>query len=328
MARDMVKRADVTFDHYHEVLAGPLHGVSRFQQVISLLKILVGVVQSLVLVLRRRPHVLFLTGGWVGFPVALACWLARRPIVIYVPDIEPGLALRLLGRYFARVIAATLAGTAQFFPGKRVVETGYPLRRDLIQATREAGQHEFGLDPARPTLLVWGGSRGARGINTLVGQIVPDLLADGLQVIHISGTLDWPQVEARHGALAPAQQVSYKIYPFRSDIGLAFAAADLVISRAGASTLAEYPQHSLPAILVPYPYAWRYQKVNADYLVGHGAAVRLDEERLHDELLPTIRALFAEPGRLAAMRTAAGALRQAEGAAAIARLVAEMALAQ
>lgn len=318
--RDLVTQADVHFDHVDEVLAGPLHGVPLTQKIASTIKLLVGLIQSLILVLRYRPQALFLTGGWVGFPVAAAGWLLRRPIVIYVPDIEPGLALKVLGR-MARVIAATVPDTAAFFPGKRVVETGYPLRAGVLDATREEGIRLFGLDPARRTLLVFGGSRGARSLNAVIGEIAPALLADGVQILHITGRLDWPQVEARHAALSPSERAFYQVFPYRADIGYAFAAADLVVSRAGASSLAEYPQHGLPAILVPYPYAWRYQKVNADYLASRGAAIRLDDTRLADDLLPTLRNLFADPARLAAMRDAMAALKRSDGAEAIARLV-------
>jgi UDP-N-acetylglucosamine--N-acetylmuramyl-(pentapeptide) pyrophosphoryl-undecaprenol N-acetylglucosamine transferase len=325
MARDLVLRSDVKFDRYQEVMAGPLHGVPRLKQVVSLFKILVGIIQSLLLVFRLRPDVLFLTGGWVGFPVAAACWLTRRPIVIYVPDIEPGLALRYLGRYLARAIAATVAATEQFYPGKRVVETGYPLRREILDANRDQAIRDMQLDPSRRTLLVFGGSRGSRSINTTLGGIAPDLLAEGLQIVHISGKLDWSQVEAMYNTLNEDQKARYKIYSFLPDIGQAFAAADLVISRAGAATLAEYPQLSLPAILVPYPWAWRYQKVNADWLVERGAAIRIDDECLDEELLPAIRALLDDPGRLDSMRAAAASLRRSDGAENIARLLVETA---
>ncbi len=323
MAFDLIDPA--LFDATRAVWGGPLHGVSRGQQVLSALKILVGIVQSLGLVIRQRPQVLFLTGGWVGFPVAAACWLLRRPIVIYVPDIEPGLALRLLGRYFARVIAATVQATAPFYPGKHVVETGYPLRPQMHGVDRVAAIQSFDLDLARRILLVWGGSRGSRGINTLFGVIAPDLLARGVQIIHISGKLDWEQVQHAHAQLGAAQQADYRIFPYMPDIERAFAAADLVISRAGAATLAEYPEHALPAILVPYPYAWRYQRVNADWLAERGAAIRLDEDRLAAELLPLIRDLLDDPARLEAMRAAMAALKRSEGAENIARLLAETA---
>jgi UDP-N-acetylglucosamine--N-acetylmuramyl-(pentapeptide) pyrophosphoryl-undecaprenol N-acetylglucosamine transferase len=323
MAFDLVDPA--MFDGVYAVRSGPLHGVSRPQQALSLIKILAGIAQSLIMVIRQRPQVLFLTGGWAGFPMAAACWLLRRPVVIYVPDIEPGLALRLLGRYLARTIAATVKETQAFFPGKNVVETGYPLRPQMSGVDRAAAIRSFGLDPARRILLVWGGSRGSRGINTLFGQIAPDLLADGTQILHVSGKLDWDQVREAHAQLTESQQASYQIFPYMHDIERAFAAADVVISRAGAATLAEYPEHALPAILVPYPYAWRYQKVNADWLAERGAAIRLDEDRLAADLLPTIRALFGDADRLIAMRDAMGALRRSDGAQNIAWLLAQMA---
>jgi UDP-N-acetylglucosamine--N-acetylmuramyl-(pentapeptide) pyrophosphoryl-undecaprenol N-acetylglucosamine transferase len=325
VARDLVARSDVRFDGYREVLVGPLHGVSRLTQVTSAFKIAIGIVQSLILAIRLRPDVLFLTGGWVGFPMAAACWLLRRPIVIYVPDIEPGLTLRLLGRYFARTVAATMSETAAFFPGKRVVATGYPLRREILEADRDKAIQALALDPSRRTLLVFGGSRGSRSINLAMRQIAPDLLADGLQIVHISGRLDWEQVQAQHAALSDEQRARYFIFSFMPDIGQAFAAADLVVSRSGAATLAEYPEHDLPAILVPYPYAWRYQKINADWLVERGAAVRLDDDRLATELLPTIRSLLNDPGRLESMRAAAAALKRSDGAENIARLLANAA---
>jgi undecaprenyldiphospho-muramoylpentapeptide beta-N-acetylglucosaminyltransferase len=323
MAFDLIDPAQ--FDHVRAVWGGPLHGVSRGQQVISALKILVGIVQSLGLVIRQRPQVLFLTGGWVGFPVAAACWLLRRPVVVYVPDIEPGLALRLLGRYVARVIAATVQATAPFFPGKRVVETGYPLRAQMHGVDRAAAVQTFEFDAARRIVLVFGGSRGAHAINTLISAIAPELLARGVQIIHVTGKLDWEQVQAAHAQLSAAQQADYRIFPYMPDIERAFAAADLVISRAGAATLAEYPEHALPAILVPYPYAWRYQRVNADWLVERGAAIRLDEDRLAAELLPLIRDLLDDPARLESMRAAMAALKHSDGAENIARLLVETA---
>jgi UDP-N-acetylglucosamine--N-acetylmuramyl-(pentapeptide) pyrophosphoryl-undecaprenol N-acetylglucosamine transferase len=108
-------------------------------------------------------------------------------------------------------------------------------------------------------------------------------------------------------------------------MGAGFRAADLVVARAGASMLGESPAFGVPAILVPYPHAWRYQKVNADYLVERGAAIRLDDERLATDLLPTVRALLADEERLSAMRRASEALRQPNGAENIARLLARTA---
>ncbi|MBN2306102.1 MAG: UDP-N-acetylglucosamine--N-acetylmuramyl-(pentapeptide) pyrophosphoryl-undecaprenol N-acetylglucosamine transferase, partial [Anaerolineae bacterium] len=231
--------------------------------------------------------------------------------------------LKLLGRWLARTITATVAETGQFYPGKRVVETGYPLRQEILTARREAGIQALGLDPARRTLLVFGGSRGSRSINTAVHTIAPTLIAEGLQIVHITGKLDWEAVKAEYDMLSDEVKAYYQLHDFIPDIGQAFAASDLVISRAGAATLAEYPQLELPAILVPYPYAWRYQKVNADWLVERGAAVRLDDARLDSDLLPLIRDLLADPGRLDGMRAAMAGLRRSDGAEQIARLLAD-----
>jgi UDP-N-acetylglucosamine--N-acetylmuramyl-(pentapeptide) pyrophosphoryl-undecaprenol N-acetylglucosamine transferase len=116
------------------------------------------------------------------------------------------------------------------------------------------------------------------------------------------------------------------VFPYlEHDMGLALAAADVVLSRSGASILGEFPYFGLPSILVPYPYAWRYQKTNADYLVSHGAAVRLEDERLHETLLPTIRSLLHDPQRLQTMKAAAKTLAQPQGAQNIARLMTELA---
>lgn len=325
MARGLVRDSGIRFDSYQEVFSGPLHGVPRAQQVVSAAKIAAGTLEALATVLRRRPEALFLTGGWTGVPVALACRALRVPIVIYVPDIEPGLTLKIMGRHFARVIAATVAQTGEFFPGKRVVETGYPLRPEILQADRAAAQQAFKLDPARQTLLVFGGSRGSRSINTVIAQIVPQIVAAGVQVLHISGRLDWPAVRDQHAALDPAVKAHYQVFDFLPDIGQAFAAADLVISRAGAATLAEYPELGLPAILVPYPYAWRYQRVNADWLVERGAALRLDDDKLGTELLPLVLSLLGDPARLAGMRAAMLALKRSDGAQTLARLLAQTA---
>mgnify|MGYP005836075571 FL=1 len=321
MARDLVRQEGQLFDSYHEVLAGPLHGVPRSEQIVNIVRTLIGILQALALVIRLRPQVLFLTGGWVGGPAATACWLLRCPVVIYVPDIEPGLALRLLGRTFARVIAATVEDTGAYFPQKRVVTTGYPLRPEFRSADRASAQRALDLDPDRQTLVVFGGSRGARSINTALTAIAPDLLADGVQIVHITGRLDWPDMQVWHARLTEAQQAQYRIIPFLAEMWHALAAADLVISRAGAATLAEYPALGVPAILVPYPYAWRYQKINADYLAARGAAVVLEDDRLGDELLPLVRALLGDRARLEAMRAAAQSLRQPDGAANIARLL-------
>lgn len=325
MERDLVPRE--LFVSYHEVQSGPLNGVSLRRMVSSLIKLAMGTMQAWRLLGRLRPRVLFLTGGWATFPAALAAWLRRVPVAIFLPDIEPALAIKVMSRV-ARLVMATTDQSKDYFPiGAKVVATGYPLRAAVLSATRTGRIARFSLDPSRQTLLVFGGSRGARSINTALAGILPDLLADGLQIVHIAGELDWPNVQARRDALSAEDQQRYYAFAYLhgADMGLALAAADLAVSRAGASTLGEFPQFALPAILVPYPFAWRYQKTNADWLAAHGAAIRLNDDSMPAELLPTIRALLGDPARLEAMRKASAALARPDASNVIARKIVEIA---
>ncbi len=319
MERQLVAESALPFAAYEEVWAGPLHGVNLLRAAASLFKLKLGTAQALWKLRRIRPQVLLLTGGWANLPLALGAWLRRIPIVIYLPDIEPGLTIKVL-QHFACKIAITVPPSARYFPSGKTVVTGYPLQENRLKAERERARAHFKLEAARPTLLVFGGSRGARSINIALGEILPRLLADGLQVIHITGPLDWQRSMQQVGELR--SQPQYRPFAYlHEDMGLAFAAADLALCRAGASTLAELPLFNLPAILVPYPYAWRYQKVNADYLSERGAAIRMNDEDMAAALYPTIRGLLQDEARLQAMRDQAKALANPAGARQLADLL-------
>lgn len=315
--RPLIEESGVRLYAYDEVRAGPLHGVSWRKRFASLIDLLVGTIQAFGLLRRHQPAALLLTGGWVGLPVALAAWVRRVPSLIFLPDIEPGLSIRVLQR-FARRVATTVDESSVYFPPGKTITTGYPLRCIMSEATRDAAIRHFGLDPARKTLLVFGGSRGAHSINQALIDILPELLADGLQIIHVSGTLDWLEVEAKRAALPTTAHYHAFAY-LHQEMGLAMACADLVVSRAGASTLGEFPFFGLPSILVPYPHAWRYQKVNADYLAQHGAAVCLSDADMPHDLLPTIRSLLGDHARLEQMRAAAQRLAKPDGAHSVAQ---------
>lgn len=318
--------AGFQFDVWQRVQAGPLHGVNIFQKALSILRLGIGTLQAFWLLLRRRPAAVFLTGGWVGVPVAVAAWLYRIPIVIFVPDVEPGQTLKLLGR-FASVIAATVPETKAFYPdSKTVIATGYPLREDLLKASREEAIAHFGLDPDKRTLLVFGGSRGSRAINRAVyGHIDAILALPDLQILHISGKLDAQEVADARQKLSPALQARYQVRDYVHEMGLAYAAADVVLSRAGASTLGENPAFQTPSILVPLAYEWHYQEVNADWLASRGAAIRLDEPNLDTQLVSTLHDLLTNPDRLAAMHTQLKVLAQTDGAENIARIILQQA---
>jgi UDP-N-acetylglucosamine--N-acetylmuramyl-(pentapeptide) pyrophosphoryl-undecaprenol N-acetylglucosamine transferase len=154
-----------------------------------------------------------------------------------------------------------------------------------------------------------------------LSDILEQLLVD-YQVIHICGQLDWEVVKRRADGLTAGSRDRYRLFPYLYDeMGLALRAADLVVSRAGAATLGEYPAFGVPSILIPYPYAWRYQKVNADYLAAAGAAIRLDDQDMAAKLLPTIHRLMNGSTELVQMGAAARALDQPGAARRVADLL-------
>jgi UDP-N-acetylglucosamine--N-acetylmuramyl-(pentapeptide) pyrophosphoryl-undecaprenol N-acetylglucosamine transferase len=281
-----------------------------------------------------RPDVLLFTGGYVAVPVGLAARLpllgARRPrILLFVPDIEPGWALKVLSR-FADHVAITVEQSRKYISGHiPMTVTGYPVRPDLKVWDRAQARQAIGLVSDLPVLFVSGGSRGAQSINRALFMILPELLND-MEVIHIAGQADWPEVESAWRILAshlPSEiACRYHGFPFLHDkMGAAMTVADLAVSRAGASCLGEYPSFGLPAVLVPYPYAWRYQKVNAQYLVDHGAAVLLEDVDLSTQMLPMVSKLMRDGPRRLRMRQAMLALAQPQASLRIGRLLNDLA---
>ncbi len=322
MERKLVAESGLDFARYDEVYAGPIHGVGAVQMITSSLKLVVGTVQSFGKLLSSRPQVILLTGGWANLPVAIVAWLLRIPTVIYLPDIEPGLTIKVLQR-FASKVAITVESSEQYFPAGKTVITGYPLQQNRLTADYNEAITHFNLDSSRKTLLVFGGSRGAQNINIALGDCLPRLIDDGVQVIHVTGTLDYDRMMEQVGDLKDHPQYHPFAY-LHGDMGLAFAASDLVVCRSGASTLAELPLFGLASILVPYPYAWRYQKVNADYLVGKGAGIRLNDEDMSTQLYDTIKTLITDAKQLSEMQAKAKSLANPNGATRLAQLLIEV----
>jgi UDP-N-acetylglucosamine--N-acetylmuramyl-(pentapeptide) pyrophosphoryl-undecaprenol N-acetylglucosamine transferase len=305
------------------IVGGPIAGRPLREKMVNAVRLGQGFLQARRLLGDFRPNVLFLTGGYVNVPVAMAARSRRIPAVVYLPDVEPGSAIKRIDRWVDKVGCTTEASSMFFAPG-RTVATGYPVRVELRQAlslSKAEARQALGVDVNRPNVFVFGGSRGAQSINRALMAILPQLLTE-TSVVHVSGTLTWDEVDANAATLAPEMRAHYHPFPYlNEEMALAFRSADLIVARAGASMLGEGPAFGVPAILVPYPHAWRYQKVNADYLAERGAAIRLDDELLSAELLPTIRGLLDDDQRLATMATCAKALDTPDAAADLARLL-------
>jgi undecaprenyldiphospho-muramoylpentapeptide beta-N-acetylglucosaminyltransferase len=335
--RAIVERAGLPFEG---VPGGPFVGVGA-QALPNLAKIAWGTGQAQAIILKYKPKATLSTGGWTTIPATLASW-GRCPAVIYMPDTEPGTAIKYLARVATRV-AVTTDASVQYFPNKAVV-TGYPLRAELLRAAgfdalgqaladppdaRAQGRVRFGLRDDVPTVLIMGGSKGARSVNEALMAHLPELLQQA-QIIHITGALDSESVQARTTGITQGlpdgigARYHGEAYLQSEDMALALAAADLAVGRAGASALGEFPLFGLPAILVPYPHAWRYQKTNADVLAGRGAAIRLDDERLMDDLAPTVLRLLADAAERERLSAAMRSMAKPDAAARIADLLIEL----
>jgi UDP-N-acetylglucosamine--N-acetylmuramyl-(pentapeptide) pyrophosphoryl-undecaprenol N-acetylglucosamine transferase len=266
---------------------------------------------------RRRPAAVLTTGGYVSVPVALAVRSLGIPLLVYLPDIEPALSVKFVSRLAPRV-AVTVEGSKAYLTEDKVTVTGYPLGERVRRWDRESGRGALGLPRQARVLLVFGGSRGARSINRAVVAHLEELLRMA-EVVHVTGHLDWEEVVAARGELSSSQVERYHPFPYlHEEMGAALAAADLVVSRAGASVLGEFPYFGLPAVLVPYPYAWRYQRVNAAWLAERAAAVVVEDEALAEALVPTVRELLEGEERRAAMATSARELARPHAATHIA----------
>lgn len=268
-------------------------------------------------------------GGYVSVPPMLAARRAHVPLVLHEPNAVPGLANRLLSRS-AAAVAVGFEGVRGRFPGDPPTEvTGYPVRDAIIEvpARREVlarqARSVLGLDTRRRTVLVIGGSQGARHLNEVVAGAT-DLLADrgDLQLLVLAGP--------KQDAVPPSVDgpgVRVRVLPFLDRMELAYAAADLVVSRSGATTIAELTICGLPAILVPYPHATdNHQEANAAELQRAGAAeVVRDAALTASQFAARVCRLLDEPGRLTVMAERSRALGRPDAADRLARLVVEVA---
>lgn len=271
-----------------------------------------GAAQCAEIIRAFRPQVTFVTGGYVAAPAVWASWRARVPVLIYLPDLTPGQAIRLTSRLADRV-AVSFPEVARYFSDKAVV-TGYPVRRALLKADKAAARQALGLSNEDPVLLVFGGSRGARSINRALTAALPQLLPR-CQVVHVSGWLDWPWVQEVADRLPDGLRGRYHPYVYLHDeMPQALAAADLAVTRAGASTLGEFPVCGLPSILVPYPFAGQHQDANAAYLAQRGAALIIPDGELDRRLAPVVLQLLDAPKERHAMAQAAARLARPDAA--------------
>lgn len=285
---------------------------------LSAIENLMGFVQALFLVLAENPRVVLGTGGYVSAPVSVAAWMLGRPLILQEQNSIPGLANRLLARIAEEVHLSFLEARTYFPRRDHLKVTGNPVRALVLSGEREAGQREFQLTPGKPTVFVFGGSLGAARINDAAIETLRRLKGRvDAQFILQTGRTDYEKVLA----IVKREQLPAFVLPFVKNIHMAYAAADLVVCRSGAMTLAEIAVCGLPAVLVPYPYAaHNHQEVNASNLVDRGAAVMiLDAELTGERLAREVAHLLADRQILSRMSANARLFARPDAAERLAR---------
>jgi UDP-N-acetylglucosamine--N-acetylmuramyl-(pentapeptide) pyrophosphoryl-undecaprenol N-acetylglucosamine transferase len=272
-------------------------------------ELVLGMQEAYRLVNRINPDLVVGTGGYVCGPVLFWAAMKRVPTCIQEQNAMPGVTNKILSRMVDKVFLGYKDAGKYFASHAKKILTGNPVRREILEATREEALERFQLDPARRTLLVFGGSRGARTINQSMIPVEKKLAGNRhIQILHATGEYGYKDhMEALGEAIA--SESNLHIVPYLHDMPLALAAADLAVSRAGAIGLAELMVKGVPSILVPYPYATaNHQEYNARSLEGQGAAeVILDKDLTGEILLNTIEKLLKDPDLLHMMHR--GALR-------------------
>lgn len=225
---------------FKAVMTGKIRRYFSLWNVVDIVKIPIGVLQSFFILLGFKPKAVFAKGGFVSFPVAVAAWMLRIPVLLHESDVVPGLANKVCAK-FARKVCVSYEESRKYFRGKDVVVTGNPVRKDIVRGDKKRGAEFTGLHNKKPVLLVMGGSQGAKFLNDLVRDHLDELLKK-YNVVHLTG----------QGKDVIPEREGYKRFTYIDDeMCDLYALADVVVTRSGANTLAELAAVGKPALLVP-----------------------------------------------------------------------------
>jgi UDP-N-acetylglucosamine--N-acetylmuramyl-(pentapeptide) pyrophosphoryl-undecaprenol N-acetylglucosamine transferase len=317
---ELVEREGIPFK---AVNARPLRTGNITGTAKGALALLAGIAQAYRSLRTFRPDVVFATGGYGSAGVGLAARLLRRPLLLFLPDVEAGMAVKLLAKVADR-IAVTVPPALEAMPREKTELIGYPVRPQFFGVDKGAARERLGLHANLPTILVSGASTGANRINQAIAAGLEQFLRSG-QLVHLCGRSDEPWLREKREALPLDLRQRYHLYGYlHEDIAYALSAADVAVMRSGASVLGELPATRLPAILVPGEYEGWDQSPNARYLESEGAAIMLPQAQL-DDLEATVNALLGDAARRHRMQEALASLAKPDAARDLARLLKEMA---
>ena len=291
--------------------------------VIDPIRLAASVPQAAAILASERPAAIFTTGGYIAIPVLLAAAPFGIPVVLWDGNVVPGRAVRATAR-LASVLAVSFEATCRALvpaaPGRPCFVTGTPIR-DVGEIDRLAARRRMDVAAGERVLLIFGGSQAVRRFNAAVAEALPRLV-ERVTVIHVTGDDGYAAALAGRERLPEPVRERYRPYPFlRDEMLSALAAADLVVGRAGSSTLAEVTALGLPMVVVPYPHAAGHQRANAAALADSGAARVVDDEAFDAGALLDAARLLEDPAAHLAMAAAARALARPGAAKAVAELV-------
>lgn len=318
---------------YVRIPAGKMRRYASFRNITDSFITFAGTLSAIVMLFRLYPDVVMSKGGYGSVPTVLAARLLRIPIIIHESDAKPGRA-NLLAATFATKIAVSFEGAAKYFPESvqsKIARTGIPIRKALMRVEPEGARQYLGLEKGVPTVLILGGSQGAMKINETVLSSLPHLVSFA-NVIHQTGHAHFKDVEAvARVALAESPHASrYHPINYLSEISLQRSAgvADVIVSRAGANSIAEIGLWKKPAILIPIPESVSHdQRTNAYAYAKTGAAIVLDEENITPHLLVSeVHRIIGDPELGKRMARGAAGFTDPDAARIIAREVLAIAL--
>lgn len=261
-----------------------------------------GALESFILLIKFKPDIVVGFGSLNSLPLLLFAWLMRIKTLIHEQNVIPGRANRLLAKLVDRV-AISFAQTKDYLGISqcRMILTGNPIRRDLRKIERPEALNFFGFEDNKFTILIMGGSQGSRRINYCFISAISGIAEKlKIQVIHLAGADDLDSLSKSYKGLG----VSFRLFTFLDNMQFAYSIADLAITRAGASTITELINFGIPAIIIPYPFAYEHQMANAGILESSDCCVVIEDSKLDAEVLKkTIESLMADPKKIDNMRS-------------------------
>lgn len=318
---------------YYPSPAGKLRRYTSALNIFDFFKSAFGIIRSTFLLYRLYPDVVFSSGGFAAFPTLAAARMLKIPVVIYDADAKPG-RVSLWSAKFATKIALAHVEAANFLPEKirdRIARTGHPIRKEIQTPAKEGGHEFLKLDPTVPTVMIMGGSQGARAINEVVIDALPELVKK-YNVIHQSGTANFEEAKGVSKLILKDSQYDnrYRVFGLLNTLALRMAAgiSSIIVARAGSGTIFEIASWNIPAILVPIPEDVSHdQTENAFSYARAGGAIVVEQRNLTPHILVAeIDRVVQDQARMSTMRAAAQAYARPDAARKIGMIIVETAL--